>query len=628
MKALRWIALIVGVLVLIAAAVVTYVVATFDPDAYKPRIVDLVKRQTGRTLTIDGKIALAFFPKIGVTLGKVTLSEPNSAAVFARVDEAKVAVALLPLLSKQVIVDRVTLEGLGVDLVRYKDGRTNVDDLAGRTSTPPRSGPTPAPRRDSGALAVDVGGIDLENASIGWRDEADGTNVRLTGLRLKTGRLASGVPGKLDLDGRLQGSSPKADLRLRVETGYRIDFESQAVALSGLDVKIAGDAQNVSGLDARIKGETVDVDPKAARVTLSRVEVAAKTKDGLDAKAVIPRLALAPDRVESQAISADVALTAPARSVAAKLQVAPSTATGKRVELPRVDVDLSVKQPDLSVQGKIGMPLTIDLDKQQAQVAGLAGDLALDGKNIPANAKATVRGSLLADWRAESANADLVLKVEESNITAKATVAHWSHPAVTFVLVADRLDVDRYFPPTKTAAASGGSAKSGAPASGAPPEQPFDLSPLKTLEATGNVKIGALQIHNVKATQVALVIKAAGGKLDVDPIAANLYQGTLAGSASVNANDSSISTKQRLAGVSVGPLLRDAMSKDILEGRGAVNLDLSASGRTVTALEKGLAGSAAIALKEGADKGVDFAGILRVAQGLLGSKSAPTRQAE
>jgi len=70
------------------------------------------------------------------------------------------------------------------------------------------------------------------------------------------------------------------------------------------------------------------------------------------------------------------------------------------------------------------------------------------------------------------------------------------------------------------------------------------------------------------------------------------------------------------------------MNKDILEGRGAVNLDVSASGRTVTALEKGLAGSAAIALKEGALKGVDFAAILRVAQGLLGSKSAPARQAE
>src|SRR5207248_1793571 len=111
-------------------AVGAYLAATFDPNAYKPMIIDLVKRQTGRTLTIDGKIALTFFPKVGAGLGKVTLSEPNRSAVFARVDEAHVAVALIPLLSKQVNVDRVTLTGLTVDLVRYKDGHTNFDDLA------------------------------------------------------------------------------------------------------------------------------------------------------------------------------------------------------------------------------------------------------------------------------------------------------------------------------------------------------------------------------------------------------------------------------------------------------------------------------------------------------------------
>ena len=85
-KALKWIALGLGALVLIGVAVVAYLAATFDPDDYKPRIVALVKQQTGRTLTLDGKIGLTFFPRIGAALSKVTLSEPNSPTVFARVD--------------------------------------------------------------------------------------------------------------------------------------------------------------------------------------------------------------------------------------------------------------------------------------------------------------------------------------------------------------------------------------------------------------------------------------------------------------------------------------------------------------------------------------------------------------
>src|SRR5215467_16360343 len=185
MKALKWIGVAVGVLVLIVLAVGAYLAATFDPNAYKPMIAERVKRQTGRTLTIDGKIALTFFPKIGVGIGKVTLSEPNSAAIFARVDEAHVGVALIPLLSKQVEVDRVTLNGLTVDLVRYKDGRTNFDDLAGQTTKPAKPGESPKGSPTGGGLgAVEVDGIEIENASVGWRNEADGVDVRLTNLKL------------------------------------------------------------------------------------------------------------------------------------------------------------------------------------------------------------------------------------------------------------------------------------------------------------------------------------------------------------------------------------------------------------------------------------------------------------
>ena len=621
MKALKWIALGIGALVVIAVAVVGYLVATFDPNDYKPRIVELVKQQTGRTLTIDGKIGLTFFPKIGATVGKATLSEPNRPAVFARVEEARVAVAVWPLLSKQVIVDRVTLKGLAVDLVRYKDGRTNFDDLTGQAATPPKPGEPPRPKPEGPPLAVDVGGIEIDNAAIGWRDEGDGTDVRLTDLDLKTGRLASGVPGKLELATKIQGKKPKANLQFNFDTGYRIDFATQAVALSSLDAKLAGDAEGMAGIDARVKGATIDLDPKTGRATVSGLELTAKTKDGLDAKASVPGLKLAPNQAESQAITADVAMTGPDRTASAKIRMAPFSVKGSQVQLSQLDVDVAAKQPDLSVQGKVSTPVALDLDKRQAQLSRIAGDLALSGKNIPPNAKAVISGAARADWGAQNASAELAVKLEDSNIDAKVAVAHWANPAITFNLVADRLDVDRYFPPAKPAAApAGGPAGTPAPGGGAPAEQPFDLSPLKTLNATGNVKIGALQVSNVKASQVALAIKAAGGKLDINPITAGLYEGTLAGSVAVNANDNGFAVKQQLTGVSVGPLLRDVANKDLLEGRGTVTLHVTTAGNTVTALKKGLAGTANALLKDGVIKGIDIVGAIGVAQTLLGSK--------
>ncbi|HKC44077.1 MAG TPA: AsmA family protein, partial [Burkholderiales bacterium] len=626
MKALKWIVWIVGGLVLLAVVVIAIVAATFDPNDYKPQLVNLVKERTGRTLTIDGKIGLTFFPKIGAQVEKVTLSEPGNTKVFAKVDEARVALALLPLLSKQVIVDRVTLSGLAVDLVRYKDGRTNFDDLTGQGAKPEKPAEKP-PATSGPPLAIDIGGITLKNSAVGWRDERDGTDLRLSDVNLKTGRIASGVPGKLEFAAKLDGAQPKANLQVDLETGYRLNFETQGASLSSLDLKARGDAAGLAGFDARLKGDAIDYDPAAKRINLAGVELAAKSKDGLDAKFAIPRLQLAPDKAESKAITGEVKLARPPSAIDAKLALSALEAKDRQVQFSRFEVDLDAKQGSLAVQGKLGTPVTLNLESEQVQLPGIAGDLTISGPDIPGKSlRAAVKGGARADWGKRNANAELAIKLDESNIQVKLAVANWAQPAVNFDVVADRLNLDRYFPPAKpgVAPAKPGTAPAGDATAGGPaaPEKPIDLSALKTLNATGNVKIGALQIQNIKAEQVSVAVRAAGGRLDVNPISAQLYQGTLSGAAAVNANNNTFAAKQTLAGVSVGPLLRDAANKDLLEGRGNVALDVTSAGNTVEALKKALDGNANLALKDGAIKGVDIAGTIRQARAMLGSRTA------
>ena len=629
MKALKWILWIAGGLIVVLIVVVAIVAMTFDPNQYKPQIVDLVKDRTGRTLTMDGKIGLTFFPRIGAEVEKVSLSEPKGTKTFAKIEEARVALALLPLLSKQVIVDQVTLSGLAVDLVRFKDGRTNFDDLLGAKK--PAEKPAPKPEAPAGQpLAIDIGGISLRNANIGWRDEGDGTDVRLSNVNLKTGRIASGVPGKLELAAKIAGKQPQAALQVNLDTSYRLNFETQAAALSSIELKATGDLPGLAGLDARLKGDTIDYDPQAGRIDLAGIELAAKSKDGLDAKVSIPKLQLAPDRAESKAITGAVKLVKPQQTIDAKLALSALEAKGKQIQFARFDVDLDAKTGDLAVQGKLGTPVTLSLDAHEVQLPGIAGDLTVSGPKIPGKSlKAAVKGGARADWGKRNANAELALKLDESNVQAKVAVANWAQPAVNFDVVADRLNVDRYFPPEKPGAAppGGASGPAGGGAGGAPAEKPIDLAALKTLNATGNVKVGALQVQNIKADNVAAGIKAAGGRLDVSPMSANLYQGTLAGAAAVNANSNSFALKQTLAGVSVGPLLRDVANKDVLEGRGNVALDVTTAGNTVTALKKALGGSANVALKDGAIKGVDIAGTIRKARAMLGAKGALEEQA-
>jgi AsmA protein len=154
---------------------------------------------------------------------------------------------------------------------------------------------------------------------------------------------------------------------------------------------------------------------------------------------------------------------------------------------------------------------------------------------------------------------------------------------------------------------------------------------LKALRANGSLRIGALQVNNLKAANVRADLKAGNGRIDVNPLAATLYQGTLQGAASVNAAPAlpAIALKANLAGIQIAPLLKDLANNETLEGRGTVVLDVTTQGNTVSALKRALHGTGSLRLVDGAVKGIDIAGAIRNAKARLGAlKGEQTQQAD
>ena len=445
MKILKYLFYAVAALVVLVIIVVAAAVATFDPNKYKGELAKVVKEKTGRTLAVEGKIGLSLFPSVGVEVGKTSLSERNSEKIFAKIDDVKVSLAVMPLLQKQVVIDRVLLSGLNVDLVQDKNGKTNFADLAGAGASPapakaPEAKAAPHPQ-GAQPVQLDVAGIEVRASSASWHDEATGGRYKATIDKLETGRIASGVPGKLSLAMRVEASQPKADYQVNLSGQYRLDFEKQAFALTGMELKVS------------------DATPGSSKPPLS-----------------------------------------------------------------------------------------------------LKGDVEVD--------------------------------------TAP--------QAIRFTLAADQVNLDRYLPPPAKAPSG-----AGAPPPPAKPEEPIDLSGLKGLNLKGDLKIDQLVASNVKLEKVHLGVKAAGGKVDAEPLTADLYQGKLNGAASVNANDNRFALKADLPGVAIGPLLKDALNNDMLEGKGNVALDVQTAGNTVTAMKKALAGTAKLSLKDGALKGINLDDLMR-----------------
>ena len=131
MKLLKILAGVVGSLLVlgVGAAVVTPMVV--DPNDYKPRITALAKEHTGRELTIGGDIKLSVFPWLGVRLEQVSLGNAPgfTPPSFAELDAMHVRVKLMPLLSREIEMDTVEVDGLRLQLARNDQGLTSTELL-------------------------------------------------------------------------------------------------------------------------------------------------------------------------------------------------------------------------------------------------------------------------------------------------------------------------------------------------------------------------------------------------------------------------------------------------------------------------------------------------------------------
>jgi AsmA protein len=633
MKARRYLAIGAAALAGLAALLAGLILLAFEPNRYKPEIIRIVQEKTGRMLTIDGRIGLTFFPHLGVVVDTLALSGPGGTGKFASVGEAKLAVALLPLLANRLVIESVDLSDVDVDLVKRHDGTTNFDDfVAGSEARTPdaTSGPSPIAVVPPALEIGGIGGFRVRQANIAWRDEADGRSLRLTGLDAQTDRPGEGARGQWTLATRVESSRPAVKAELKGSGRYHLEFSERVFALDHIDLQVTGDAPGVPGLVATLKGN-IALDPAHARLTIAQLAITATTTDGVDLQASVPDLRLAPSGAAGGAARVEVKLARPAGTLTAKIACSELAATAQQIRFEKFGVDAEMGWGTTRLVAKLVSPLAIDGAAQTIALPSLAGDLLASGPQLPnGSAKGSLSGAADVAWgKPSGARANLVAKIDDANLGVKLVVANLDRPAVQFDVTVDRLDLERYFPllPMPTGDASPGDGKPGtaAPPGGGPPDtpaQPIDLSALRTLTASGSVRIAALAARRIKAQNLLVRVRASGGQIEISSLNAKLYQGTLVGDASIDTNNNRFSLGAQLTGVALGPLLRAAAGFERIEGRGNVALRITTTGTTLVAMQRALAGRARIDIHDGAVKGVNLGEIVKVAGSLLGSNSA------
>jgi len=504
--------ILIGLVVLVVVAVVGLAIflLTFDPNAYKYKLEELVQERYQRTLTIDGEIELSLFPRIGLYVQGVSLSEPNSTDIFASIESTRLAVAVWPLLSNSFVVDHVAISGLKARVVRDKQGQFNFSNLVGGTQpvTDAPSNPAEAlvgaaqtaaqaitsgnlpPTRNN--MQIDIAGLDLKDGEVQLQDAITGMAVAFTRINANTGRVTFNQPFDVRMTARVEGGYPRVDANLTGQALLTLDPSAKRYAAQRLDLRMDGklpgaeakslvmrgnlafngqkSALDVGGLELLFQGDVTEPSAKATNV---------------EASVAIPKLAIDPHKsqlqIEKLAVRAkggvddgpfELAVDAPA------LNISPASATGEaltgRVRISGLDAsfglngisgnagELDIKEAKLDSTSKKGdrvvklsfaSPLSLNLLMRSGAMSALRGDVNITDPGLPKGSlQIPVIGSLTVDLLKDQATSKINAVLEGGKFDLSADITKLTDtPQMKFALVVDTLDLDKLVPPVVAA---------------------------------------------------------------------------------------------------------------------------------------------------------------------------------
>ncbi len=595
-KFLFW---LVGVVLVLTVAAVVVLPMVVDPNDYKDEIVAQVESNTGRTFRIDGDLKLSVFPWLGLDIGGVELGNAKGFGdqPFAKVKQASVRVKLMPLLEGKAEADVIILDGVALNLVRAKDGRSNWDDLGGKSDAAEQ------PSGGAPLAELTMGGVDISNAQVLWDDRQNGQKLQVEQLNLKTGAINAGP----------------------ADNAFQVDVESVEIGDSRFSWEDQRKKQRLDVAQLALKTGTVSAGPKAgpAQLTIGAISIqkgeitwqdhlqGQKVKIAdlkLDSGSITPGkpvdleggLAFSSAKPQLQG-RADLGGTVLLDDAAGKLKVDGlnlalnlNSSKPKYTGTFRLNGNLLVDQQSgwlkmgdlkasVDASGDAIPQGSLHADLQTALAAALDGsalsldnlkatsnDLSLSG-NLKGNGLNTqspvFSGNLklgqfnLRKWMAalgmkvpQTADPKVLTRVAaDVALSAQGKTTSFNKLAVTlddtqltgkasltggaatFALNVNAIDLDRYLPP-KAQGPSGGApaAGKGGGSATAGNEQLFPVQTLRGLNLNGTLNIGRLVVNRLLAEDVRVKVVAKNGHVNLDQQVNRFYGGNYRGAMSLN----------------------------------------------------------------------------------------------
>lgn len=561
----------------LAVAVLLSVVV--DPNKYKGDIARLVQEQTGRELTFEGDVKLSFFPWLGLETGGVTLGNnpafnatinatinatsgaTSGAALgqqpFARVRAANISIRILPLLSRRVEAKKIVLDGLEVNLVRDDAGRANWADLM-----EPDAQDKPEDQGSS-LLSLDdlsLDGVHVQNAALTWSDLQTGKRYAFSQGDLTLDTIRPGKPFDFKAAFTMASTAPELTARTEATGTATLNLPGERHIFSNIAMKVSATGKGVPGG----KGEfglglaefKIDMDKQTAQGT-------GLTFSGYGAKGT-------------------------GQFLASNLKEGPDVKG--RIDIP----DFNGRELSAALTGKA--PDTADAAAYQHITASLEFRTGRGYLEIP----------------------NFSAKLDDAVVEGRFRSTGLEQKAYGFNIRIQGLDVDRFLPAQKEGEAAREHAqpdKIGEKA-GDKKDELFPMQTLRTMHLDGQISAERLKYRNLRFSSLKVPMIGQGGVLDVGPVEAHLYEGSLKAHLRVEAQGEQpqVSLSFNAVGIQGKPLFTDLKGRES-EFAGAMHAEttapLTCQGNSDWALKRSLNGRVRFSLRDGVFPGVSLVNVVQ-----------------
>ena len=631
---------IVVVVVVAALAIIPHFL---DLNSYRSQIQAKLQQALGRP--VDFKDISASFLPPSVKVNNVSIGEDPrfGPGPFATIQQLDVSVKLLPLLSKDVEIQSLTLERPQIQVVRNKQGEWNYASL-GKTQTPsqpgqPQANPQTPPAQQPGQPAPSKGEsqfslshLTINNGKVGYLDQQANTHGVYDNIDATLNDFAPGKTFDLNAAVRVGG---KSDQRIEVNGNAGPIPEGNNAALMPFDGNITltnvpiaelqavAQSSALQGVNGIASGKLAAKNEKGVIATNGTLKLDQANVRGVNIGYPITLDLKANDDTNSGTVQIE--------NGTLKLGTTPVSITGSmntKATPSQVNMNLAASNVSIAEVVRLASSFGVGLAPGTTAAGQLTANIHADG----AVDRPALNGNLTGtNLQLTSGQMSEPVKIPSLQVAMTPTTIHTNQftpsagdasvnmqltlnnytsdtPNIQFDISGNKLNLNYLqrlisSPPPQQQQQKRAEGWSLIPRANAAPTAPASNdSILQRATGNGNINVGTLTYDNLVLTNVQSKVTINRGVITASPLTANLYTGTETGSVTIDTrtNPSTISMNTKLQHVDANGLLSSVSSaKNMLYGLLASNANARFQAASAEDITRTLNGTLSINLTNG-----------------------------